>query len=109
MKMINMIVNKIDSDVVCDALRKSGFIFTKIATTGGFLRSGNITLLLGTEDDRVEEVIAILRKNCEQRKVAMPIPVMGNGVNPMMYNASAEVMVGGATLFIGNVERFEKF
>ena len=50
MKMITAIINNNDSDAVCSGLRDGGFYFTKMSTTGGFLRSGNTTLLMGTED-----------------------------------------------------------
>ena len=57
MKMITAIVNKRDADSVCDALTSHNFMFTKMATTGGFLRSGNMTLLIGTEDDKVKKAV----------------------------------------------------
>lgn len=55
MKMITAIINKRDADCVCDALTQENFMFTKMATTGGFLRSGNTTLLIGTDDERVKK------------------------------------------------------
>mgnify|MGYP000103611176 FL=1 len=63
MKMITAIVNKKDAGSVCDALMQEGFFFTKMATTGGFLKAGNTTLLIGTEDDKVKAAIEIIRKN----------------------------------------------
>ena len=67
MKMLTAIINKNDEDIVCDALREEGFTFTKMASTSGFLRSGNTTLLMGTEDDKVDLALQIIRKNCEKR------------------------------------------
>jgi len=73
MKMITAIVNKADADMVCNALAEAGFAFTKMATTGGFLRSGNTTLLMGTEDDKVATALEIIHQHCHKRTVNMPV------------------------------------
>ncbi|MBQ8685993.1 MAG: cyclic-di-AMP receptor [Clostridia bacterium] len=106
MKMITAIVNKKDAAEVCDALAEERFSFTKMATTGGFLKSGNVTLLMGVEDEKVEAAIEIIRKHCAQRMEPMP-SVVGAGVPAFSYY-KAEVLVGGATVFVSPVERFEK-
>ena len=106
MKMITAIVNKKDAGEVCDALSEKRFSFTKMATTGGFLKAGNLTLLIGTEDDKVDEVLDIIRKNCAQRMEPMP-SVVNAGVPAFGYYKT-EVLVGGATVFVTPVERFEK-
>ena len=97
MKLITAIVNKEDSKNVCNELIKAKFYVTRLATTGGFLMAGNMTLLIGTEDERVDDCIKVISRCCKQRtgvglETAMPI----------------EVTVGGATIFVTNVERFEK-
>ena len=106
MKMITAIVNKKDAVEVCDCLTEAKFTFTKMASTGGFLKTGNSTLLIGTEDDKVEEVIALIRKHCAQRTVSMP-SIINAGV-PIVGYYRAEVLVGGAIVFVSPVERFEK-
>ena len=106
MKMITAIVNKKDSGEVCDALRDGGYTFTKMATTGGFLKAGNMTLLIGTEDDQVEKAIEIIRRHCAQRMEPMPSTVSA-GVPTFGYYKT-EVLVGGATIFVSAIERFEK-
>lgn len=106
MKMITAIVNKKDSSEVCDALQEAKFTFTKMATTGGFLKAGNVTLLMGVEDERVEEAIQIIRKHCAKRMEPMP-GIVSAGVPSFSYYP-AEVLVGGATVFVSPVERFEK-
>lgn len=106
MKMITAIINKKDSGEVCDALTEEKFYFTKMATTGGFLKAGNVTLLIGTEDDKVDEVIAIIKKHSAQRMEPMP-SVVNAGVPAFGYYKT-EVLVGGATVFVSPVERFEK-
>ena len=67
MKLITAIINKRDSGEVCHSLSEAGFYFTKIATSGGFLSTGNVTLLIGTEDEKVEGALDIIRKNSAQR------------------------------------------
>ena len=61
MKMITAIINKEDTGSVCRALTEAGFSFTKLATTGGFLMSGNTTLLIGVEDDKVDAILQAVR------------------------------------------------
>ena len=109
MKMITAIVNRKDSGSVCNALTREGFYFTKIATSGGFLKAGNITLLMGTEDDRVEEALNIIRQHCSTREVSVPSVVMYESSIPSFTSTvPATVTVGGATVFITDIEYFEK-
>lgn len=106
MKLIMAIVSGDDSSKVSRALTKSNFSVTKLATTGGFLMAGNTTFLVGTEDEKVEEVIDVLRTNCRTRKQMVPTSA-SYGVG--MFSAMPiEVQVGGATVFIIDVEQFVK-
>ena len=103
--MIMAIVSGDDSNAVSAALTKARFSVTKLATTGGFLMSGNTTFLIGVDDDKVSEVIEIIAKHSKKRKQAMP----NTGSDVGMYSAfPVEVNVGGAIVFVMNVERFEK-
>lgn len=106
MKMVTAIVNKKDAGDVCNALTEAGFFFTKMATMGGFLKVGNMTLLIGTEDEKVEEVVAIIRKHCAQRME--PLAAVVNAGVPAFGYYKTEVPVGGATVFVAPIERFEK-
>lgn len=106
MKMIFAIVNKDDSNTVQSALTREGYSATKLATTGGFLMSGNATFLVGTEDNRVDDVIAIIEKHSKKRTQMVPSSA-SYGVG-MYTSFPVEVQVGGATIFVTNVERFEK-
>lgn len=106
MKLVTAIVNKEDSKAVCNELLKAKFYVTRLATTGGFLMAGNMTLMIGTEDERVDECIACISKCCKQRTEIVPgTATMGIGLESTM---PMEVTVGGATVFVTNVERFEK-
>ena len=106
MKMITAIVNKKDAGEVCDALAEEKFAFTKMASTGGFLKSGNVTLLIGTDDEKVDRALEIIKKHCAQRME--PMPSMGSAGVPAFGYYKTEVLVGGATVFVSSVERFEK-
>ncbi|MEG0663693.1 MAG: cyclic-di-AMP receptor [Clostridia bacterium] len=106
MKLIFAIVNHDDSNTVAKALRENSFSATKLATTGGFLMRGNVTFIIGTDDDKVDTVIKIISDHSKERKEVVPATASyGMGV----YNPyPVEVTVGGATIFVTNVEKFEK-
>jgi uncharacterized protein YaaQ len=64
MKMIIAILHDVDNDPVSHALTSANFRVTTIASTGGFLRRGQTTLLIGTEDEQVESAVKIIKQNC---------------------------------------------
>jgi uncharacterized protein YaaQ len=108
LKLIFAVVNNDDSTSVAGALTRAGFSATKLATTGGFLRAGNTTLLVGTSEDKVQKAVEAIEKHCAKRKqlVFAPEPMLGG----MGEYASfpEEIETGGATIFVVDVERFEK-
>ena len=106
MKLIYAIVSNDDSSAVSSALTKAGFFATKLASTGGFLMAGNTTFMIGTDDDQVEEAIAVISKHSRKRTQMVPSSAT-YGVG-MYASFPVEVTVGGATIFVTNVERFEK-
>ena len=105
MKMITAIISKKDSDEVCRALSEGGYYFTKMASSGGFLSWGNTTLIIGTESDRVKPAIEIIRANCSKRVENIPSTMQ---LPAHSVTANTEVVVGGATIFVTEVEEFEK-
>lgn len=108
MKLVFAIVHSEDGQKVMDELNKNGFSVTKLCSTGGFLKSGNTTLLAGVEEDKVSEVIAIIEKKSKSRKQVVNSSVPNNGIGGMFMAYPVEVVVGGATIFVLDVERFEK-
>jgi uncharacterized protein YaaQ len=64
MKLIIAIVRDADAGPVVERLVSDGYRVTRIASTGGFLRRGNVTLLIGVEAEQVEGVIALLHETC---------------------------------------------
>lgn len=110
MKLIIAIVQDDDAPRLLDGLMEAGFYVTKLATTGGFLRSGNTTMLTGVDDDRIEEVLGIIEKKCKSRKQITPMHPAVSGTGSMYVPAyPVEVKVGGATVFVLDVEQFHKF
>ena len=107
MKLVLAIVNDEDGNKVLNALSKAGFSVTKLATTGGFLKAGNMTLLIGIEDDKVDEVIGIIKDKSQRRKqiTASPMPM---GASASFTPYPIEIQIGGATIFVLDVDRFEK-
>ena len=106
MKLIFAIVTNDDSSRVSKELTKNKYSVTKLATTGGFLMAGNTTFLIGTDDDRVDDVIRIIGMHSKKRTQMVPSSA-SYGVG-MYTSFPVEVQVGGATIFVTNIERFEK-
>ncbi|MBP1737259.1 MAG: transcriptional regulator [Oscillospiraceae bacterium] len=107
MKLVLSIVNHDDAGDVIKALAKNGFSSTRLATTGGFLMAGNVTLLVGVEEHLVEQVIGLIKEYCHSRKQIMPTnSEISYGYFP---SAPIEVTVGGATIFVLDVEQVERF
>ena len=106
MKLVYAIINNDDSHAVASALTKSGFQTTKLASTGGFLMSGNTTFLLCAEDEQVDDIIQVISNHSRRRKQFLP-STTSYGVGTYT-SFPVEVSVGGATIFVTNIERFEK-
>ena len=85
-----------------------GYGVTKLATTGGFLRAGNTTLLVGVDDDKFDGAMAVIEKVCKSRKQMATSPSPVAGTTGVYVPYPIEVMVGGATIFVLNVEQFIK-
>lgn len=109
MKLMIAIVQDEDSSKLVSTLMSEGYGVTKLATTGGFLRAGNTTLLIGVEDNKLDGAMAVIEKICKTRKQisTMPSPMAGNNTSYVPY--PIEVVVGGATVFVLNVDQFKKF
>ena len=106
MKLIFAIVNSDDAPTVSGELTDKGYIVTKLATKGGFLKVGNTTFLIGVEDSQVEDVITTIREFSIKRRQTIPnLSNYPGDTVPMPI----EVTVGGATIFVTDVDRFEKF
>jgi Protein of unknown function (DUF970). len=106
MKLILAVVQDQDSNRLLNVLMENNFRVTKLASTGGFLRSGNTTFLIGTEDYRVEKALELIRENCKSRdQLVAPVSPLGGNAEPYIPYP-VEVEVGGATVFVLPVEKF---
>ena len=108
MKLIVAIVHNEDAGALVDALLDREYRATRLHSSGGFLKQSNATIILAVDDDQVEPVMDVVRANCTSRtQIANPRPpIMEPGEFFMPY--PLEVEVGGATVLVMPVERFER-
>ncbi len=106
MKLVLAIMGKEDSSIVMDALTEEGFQVTRMASTGGFLKAGNTTLIIGVEDNKTNKVIDIISKYSSTRKQL--VDKTPNFFTESFNIKPFEVTTGGAIIFVLDVDRFEK-
>ena len=106
MKLIIAIVNDEDSLDLVDLLTQKQHRVTKLATTGGFLKSGNTTLMIGTENEKVDEIIALIEQTCKTRKQVISNPSPLTTTTGVYVPYPMDIEVGGATVFVVDVENF---
>ena len=87
MKMIIAIVRDVDEEKVVQALLDAKFRVTQIASSGGFFRRGNATLMMGVDEAKVDEAIQVVRENCAP---------------------TLDLAVKHATVFVLDIDRFEQ-
>jgi uncharacterized protein YaaQ len=107
-KLIVAIVNPEDAGPLVDALLERDFRATRLPSSGGFLRQTNATVMLGVDEDSIDEVLGLIREHCHARtQLVNPMPpILEPGEFFLPY--PLEVEVGGATVFVLPVERFER-
>lgn len=106
MKLVIAIINNDDSSKVLSEIGRAGLYATKLSTTGNFLRAGNITLIMGVDEDRLDETLEIIKNNCSKREeVTSALP---GYVTELMPSVPVKITVGGATVFVLDVEQFHK-
>ncbi len=93
LKLIIAIVQDEYISKVIKTLMENKIRTTKLSSTGGFLKSGNTTLFIGVEDDKVDEVVELIRKQCASKKVK---------------SGNDEITVGGANLFVMDIDKYMK-
>lgn len=106
MKMVLAIVQEDDCDGLLETLAKNNVQATKTSTTGGFLKTGNCTVLMGVEEAEVAGVIAIIRSTCHTRTTLInALPYAASGPEGALLAQPVEVQVGGAHVFVWDVEQ----
>lgn len=106
MKLVMAIVKDDDVFNIMNELSIAGYGVTKLASTGGFLKVGNTTLICGVDDEKVDSVIEIIKKEAHSKKQ------FTNSINPTNVDSymqpPIEVTVSGATIFVVDVDKFVK-
>ncbi|WP_010531238.1 cyclic-di-AMP receptor [Lentibacillus jeotgali] len=109
MKLLIAVVQDKDTNRLLDALGEEDFKITKLATTGGFLKEGNTTLMIGCEDQYVDKALNVIKDNCSKcEQMVAPISPMGGNADSYIPKP-VKVEVGGATVFILPIEQFIQF
>ncbi|MRG88154.1 cyclic-di-AMP receptor [Salinibacillus xinjiangensis] len=109
MKLLLAVVQDKDANRLVEALADENFQSTKLSSTGGFLKEGNTTLIVGVNDDRVDPALEIIKKNCSQRdQMVAPISPMGGNADSYIPKP-VKIEVGGATVFVLPVDSFFQF
>ncbi|SDB30109.1 Uncharacterized protein YaaQ [Ruminococcaceae bacterium FB2012] len=106
MKLVYAIVNDDDTYAVTKELQKHGIRATKLSSTGSFLSRGNTTFMICCKDEEVETVIESCRAHSRKRKQVVSASTISEG--SMSLGQPVEVTIGGATIFVTDIERFEQ-
>jgi uncharacterized protein YaaQ len=108
MRLVITMVQDQDVNKLLGVLTEHGYFATKLASTGGFLRQGNTTLLIGVEAEKVSEVMELIKETCHSRKqLVTPLASVGQSLNNYL-STPVEILVGGATIFVIDVLDFAK-
>lgn len=94
MKLIIAIIQDSYSNKVVKSLNQKKIRTTKLASTGGFLKSGNTTLLIGVKEEKLDQVVELIKENCKSKKVT---------------DGNEELTVSGANLFVIDVKENFRF
>jgi len=108
MKLILAVIQDANTSALMRVLKEQSIGVTKLASTGGFLREGNTTLMIGLNDEHLDHLKALMQRTCRTRtRLVTPYIPMGpqdEGVG----NEPLEVTVGGGVLFVMGVQEFVK-
>lgn len=107
MKLVLAIVQDNDVNMLMDDLVENKFSVTKLSTSGGFLKEGNTTLLLGVEEDKLDKCLEVIEANSKRRKTTTSI-INASGQAALFNSLPVEIEIGGATIFILDVDQFIK-
>lgn len=108
MKLVFAIIQNDDAKKLIRALVEENIHVTRIASTGGFLHGGNVTLMIGVEKERLQDTLDIIKRRSSTRKEYIVVPsslpgYVDNSPTPV------QVTLGGATVFVVDVENWYKF
>jgi uncharacterized protein YaaQ len=90
------------ADDLLSQLTANKFSATKIASSGGFLRKGNTTVLVGVENEKTEELLEVIRSVAEERKIKIL-------ADNSLKEKRTQIESNGAIVFVLSVEEFYKY
>ena len=108
-KLAICIVHNRDKGRISDELVKAGFKFTVEGSTGGFLKEGSSTFLIGTDESELPALLAIIEQNCKAREQLVNVSTFEPTPPGAFIPSPIKVPVGGAVVFIVDVEQFHRF
>lgn len=108
MKLIIGIVQDYDVDALLRALTSSGLGATRLASTGGFLRTGNTTVLMAVDDDDVAACLTLVATTCGRRSAA-PVGAMSSELLEMYGLGIDRSVVGGGIAVVAPIARVERY
>ena len=103
--LMTVVVQEQDADAAIQALKKKGIGATRLSSTGGFLGRRSSTLLIGLVAGQEETIVNVLRQNCRTRVEYVTIPLEGS---PLPLPAPTPITVGGATIFVLELDHYEE-
>jgi len=109
LKLAVCIVHNRDRNRITDELVKAGFKFTVIGSTGGFLREGNTTILIGLEEHELSMLERLIAENCQSREQLVNVMPFEAAPPGAFIPSPVKVPVGGAVMFVMPVEQFNRF
>ena len=109
MKLIMAIGQDKDSNRLANEFIDANIRATKLSTTGGFLKAGNSTFIIGIEDERINDALELIKKTCQSRKQFVSTPMSLDVSLDGQVPYPVEVEVGGATVFVLPVEDFHRY
>jgi uncharacterized protein YaaQ len=109
MKLAVAIIHNRDKNRITDELVRAGFKFTVIGSTGGFLREGNTTFLIGTTEDELPVLKSVISENCQTREQLLSVAPYETNPAAAFVGGAVKVPVGGAVLFVLPVEEFARY
>lgn len=109
MKLVLAIVQDKDSNRLANEFIDANIRATKLSSTGGFLKAGNSTFIIGIEDERVDETLELIKKTCQSRKQYVSTPMSLDVSLEGQVPYPVEVEVGGATVFVLPIEKFQRY
>ncbi|MFP4697630.1 MAG: cyclic-di-AMP receptor [Eubacteriales bacterium] len=108
MKLVLTVIHDEDSHKLMDKLTEEGYMATKLASTGGLLRTGNTTLFVGVDKEKVDNVIDIIKSICKTTKQITLLNQPMTSIPEGFVSYPIEVTVGGATIFVVDVDKYLK-